>query len=201
MSTDVMKDLLEALKEVEWADIEFDYRGDAQKHCPSCGAQHKNGHHTTCCVKNAIARAESTLAEPQPDAGLIARDDVNRMARESGLLDWALHDRDEKILRFAHLVIADFLQRTGQYVTNDASREAALEQAKAEVESAATERANERANASWALMCEKMVAAEREACAQIVQSECIGFTPEDDQINCIVAAIRARSIQPPKGGD
>ena len=78
------------------------------------------------------ARAESTLAEPQPDAGLIARDDVNRMARESGLLDWALHDRDEKILRFAHLVIADFLQRTGQYVTNDASREAALEQAKAE---------------------------------------------------------------------
>ena len=68
MSTDVMKDLLEALKEVEWADIEFDYRGDAQKHCPSCGAQHKNGHHTTCRVKNAIARAESTLAEPQPDA-------------------------------------------------------------------------------------------------------------------------------------
>ena len=43
--------------------------------------------------------------------------------------------------------------------------------------------------------------AEREACAQIVQSECIGFTPEDDQLNCIVAAIRARSIQPPKGED
>ena len=37
--------------------------------------------------------------------------------------------------------------------------------------------------------------------AQIVQSECIGFTPEDDQLNCIVAAIRARSIQPPKGED
>ena len=45
-----------------------------------------------------------------------------------------------------------------------------------------------------------VAAAEREACAQIVQSECIGFTPEDDQLNCIVAAIRARSIQPPKGG-
>ena len=44
-------------------------------------------------------------------------------------------------------------------------------------------------------------AAEREACAQIVQSECIGFTPEDDQLNCIVAAIRARSIQPPRVGD
>ena len=46
-----------------------------------------------------------------------------------------------------------------------------------------------------------VAAAEREACAQIVQSECIGFTPEDDQLNCIVAAIRARSIQPPKSGD
>lgn len=42
-----------------------------------------------------------------------------------------------------------------------------IEQVKAEVESAATERANERANASWALMCEKMVAAEREACAKV----------------------------------
>ena len=28
---------------------------------------------------------------------------------------------------------------------------------------------------------ERFAAAEREACAQIVQSECIGFTPEDDQ--------------------
>ena len=31
----------------------------------------------------------------------------------------------------------------------------------------ATEEANERANASWALMCEKMVAFEREACAKV----------------------------------
>ena len=46
-----------------------------------------------------------------------------------------------------------------------------VEQAKAEVESAATERANERANASWSLMCEKMVAAEREACAKVCESE------------------------------
>ena len=78
------------------------------------------------------------------------------------------------VLRFANLVIADFLAQTGQYVTNDASREAAIK---------------------------KAVDAERDACAQIVQSECIGFAPEDDQLNCIVAAIRARSIQPPKGGD
>ena len=39
-----------------------------------------------------------------------------------------------------------------------------LERFAALVEAAATEKANERANTSWALMCEKMVKAEREAC-------------------------------------
>ena len=39
-----------------------------------------------------------------------------------------------------------------------------LERFAALIEAAATEKANERANASWALMCEKMVKAEREAC-------------------------------------
>ena len=34
------------------------------------------------------------------------------------------------------------------------------------VEEKATEKANARANASWTLMCEKMVAFEREACAK-----------------------------------
>lgn len=38
-----------------------------------------------------------------------------------------------------------------------------LERFAALIEDAATEKANERANTSWALMCEKMVAAEREA--------------------------------------
>ncbi len=51
-----------------------------------------------------------------------------------------------------------------------------VEQAKAEVESAATERANERANASWALMCEKMVAAEREACEKECEAEAAEWT-------------------------
>jgi hypothetical protein len=36
------------------------------------------------------------------------------------------------------------------------------------VEEKATEKANARANASWTLMCEKMVAIEREACAKVV---------------------------------
>ena len=34
----------------------------------------------------------------------------------------------------------------------------------------ATEEANSRANASWTLMCKKMVAIEREACAQVCDS-------------------------------
>ena len=57
------------------------------------------------------------------------------------------------------------------------------------IESAATERANERANASWALMCEKMVAAEREACIQRLRDRAVAraILLED-----AVAVIRAR---------
>ena len=39
-----------------------------------------------------------------------------------------------------------------------------LERFAALIEAAATEKANDRANTSWALMCEKMVKAERDAC-------------------------------------
>ena len=67
-----------------------------------------------------------------------------------------------------------------------------VEQAKADVESAATERANERANASWALMCEKMVAAEREACLAEVEQG-IWFDKSKDEILASIAdAIRTR---------
>ena len=54
---------------------------------------------------------------------------------------------------------------------------------------------------AWERFAALVGAAEREACAQIVRSECIGFAAEDEQLNCIVAAIRARSIQPPRVGD
>jgi hypothetical protein len=46
------------------------------------------------------------------------------------------------------------------------------------------EEANCRANASWTLMCEKMVVAEREACAKVCD-DYFGF-------NAIADAIRAR---------
>ena len=40
-------------------------------------------------------------------------------------------------------------------------------------------------------MLARAVAAEREACAQIVEAERIGFKDEDEQLNRIAAAIRA----------
>lgn len=73
------------------------------------------------------------------------RDNIIRMAREAG---FEVHDRKqqarvgmdallgidstEKLERFAESVIADFLERTGQYLTNDASREAVIADAVAE---------------------------------------------------------------------
>ena len=72
----------------------------------------------------------------------MTRDDVIRVAREANI-EFQAHTGTlcrlnvttcgsqplERIERFAHLVIADFLKRTGQYVTNDASREAATKEA------------------------------------------------------------------------
>ncbi len=58
-----------------------------------------------------------------------------------------------------------------------------LERFAALVAAAATEAANARANTSWALMCKKMVAAEKEACAK--QLDALGCD------HC-AAAIRAR---------
>ena len=53
----------------------------------------------------------------------------------------------------------------------------------------ATDEANARANASWTLMCKKMIDAEREACARLSE-EWIG--PTKDRELHIAAAIRAR---------
>ena len=57
----------------------------------------------------------------------------------------------------------------------------------------ATEKANERANASWSSMCEKMVAAEREACAKVCDSRYMGDNNREDmEAKRCAAAIRAR---------
>ena len=71
----------------------------------------------------------------------MTREDIIRMAREAGDdVDHTLPSDLDFLERFAHKVIEHFLDTTGQYVTNDASREAAIRAA---------------------------VAVEREACAEI----------------------------------
>ena len=60
------------------------------------------------------------------------------------------------------------------------------------------EEANARANASWTLMCKKMVAIEREACAKVCDARAIeydGFTEEQNASEKLAAAIRARGEQ------
>ena len=54
----------------------------------------------------------------------------------------------------------------------------------------ATEEANARANASWTLMCKKMVALEREACAKVAER----FEPDEktSYVTYASTAIRAR---------
>lgn len=69
-------------------------------------------------------------------------DELIRLAKEAGsglALTMSSNPRisnamfsGKSLEHFADLVIADFLRRTGQYVTNDASREAALAQARVE---------------------------------------------------------------------
>ena len=62
----------------------------------------------------------------------------------------------------------------------------------------ATEEANANKNASWTLMCKKMVAFEREACAKVVddiESRCIAEDVDDPPLNYVASAIRARGEQ------
>ena len=102
---------------------------------------------------------------------------IIEMAREAGLCyqvgifpDWIdAGPSEEDIVAFANLVAAK-----------------------------ATEEANARANASWTLMCKKMVAFEREACAKVVddiEARCIAKDVDDPPLKHVAAAIRARGEQ------
>ena len=93
----------------------------------------------------------------------MTQDDVIEMAREAGLfyMDYIRVDSMKQLEDFAHLVAAK-----------------------------ATEEANARANASWTLMCKKMVAFEREACEKDIE----GLMPDADRGDC-ANAIRARGEQ------
>jgi hypothetical protein len=75
----------------------------------------------------------------------MTRDDILFMARKAGFTHH--HNPD----------LYDCMVASGK----------ATERFAALVEDAATAAANARANTSWTLMCKKMVAAEREACAEV----------------------------------
>jgi hypothetical protein len=77
----------------------------------------------------------------------MTQDEIIEMAREAGFEDFVRWSE-----RYPHEV-----QRWIERMTAFAKL----------VEEKATEKANARANASWTLMCEKMVAFEREECAKV----------------------------------
>jgi len=77
----------------------------------------------------------------------MTQDEIIKMAREAGFTINELHCSPPIISFIGH--------------------EEAIEAFAKLVEEKATEKANARANASWTLMCEKMVAFEREACAKV----------------------------------
>ena len=114
----------------------------------------------------------------------MTRDDIVRLAREAGMvtgenlrfgegfryrsLGVPRNVTEASLIGFASLVIEDFLSRAGQYVTNDASRDAAIQAA--------------------ALV-------ERDACAKACESI---EQPEDEDnfeagVMYSIAAIRARN--------
>jgi len=92
----------------------------------------------------------------------MTQDDVIEMAREACLfyMDYIRVDSMKQLEDFANLVAAK-----------------------------ATEEANARANASWTLMCKKMVAFEREACAKVCDE--VGEHPSLTPQHC-AESIRAR---------
>lgn len=106
------------------------------------------------------------------------RDAILALARQAGI---DVHDRKQqarigmdtltgedstqKLALFAALAVEDFLARTGQYVTNDASRSAAIAEA---------------------------VAAEREACAQVLDAMA-AEAEANIEPSCVVAYYRERA--------
>ena len=99
----------------------------------------------------------------------MTQDELIEMAREAGFATSWTEAAGEALEIFANLVAAK-----------------------------ATEEANAKANASWTLMCKKMVALEREACAKVVDDielRCIAKDVDDPPLKHVAAAIRARGEQ------
>ena len=98
----------------------------------------------------------------------MTQDEIIEMAREACLfyMDYIRVDSMKQLEDFANLVAAR-----------------------------ATEEANAKANASWTLMCKKMVAIEREACARVCDEiDKRNYIHQDNAAKC-AADIRARGEQ------
>ena len=110
----------------------------------------------------------------------MTRDDVIRAAGEAGF-----HFHDAGFAPTLHTVPLEYSEKC-------------FERFAAIIEAAATEKANERANTSWALMCEKMVKAEREACETACELKRVSheISAEDEihnaAIDSCMSAIRDR---------
>ena len=114
----------------------------------------------------------------------MTRDDIIRMARAADNDDLFDAMQVEFLERFATLAADAEAKRMHDegMVTVGHMREQI-----AAAREAATEEANRRANASWTLMCEKMVQMERKACAMVVEHHGTW-----DYTKAIATAIRAR---------
>jgi len=96
----------------------------------------------------------------------MTQDEIIKMARQAGVDKWWDSGNEQREVLQKHLVVFAKL-----------------------VEEKATEKANARANASWTLMCEKMVALEREACAKAADEYMRDFEGRSFGVG---TAIRAR---------
>ena len=103
----------------------------------------------------------------------MTQDDVIEMAEQAGMTQdgnmWFSFGKEDMDVEHEHLVAFAHL-----------------------VADKATEEANAKANASWTLMCKKMVAIEREACAKVCDE--VGEHPSLTPQHC-AESIRARGEQ------
>jgi hypothetical protein len=124
--------------------------------------------------------------------------DIIEMAREAGFYNHTpMYFDDKMLVAFANLLEEKVTARYMQLFLDPENQPtqfgtATQEYRKKEIQEA-TEEANAKANASWTLMCKKMVAIEREACAKVVEDS---QSYDWHKFACEAAyAIRARGEQ------
>ncbi len=116
------------------------------------------------------------------------RENIARMARSCGI---NFHQAGwPELERFAALVIEDFLKRSGQYLTNDASREAALTAERASILQLFTDPENQPTQHGTVTLeyMQREITAERER----FSLECIDLVAAYGGPVDLEAAIRAR---------